>query len=90
MDLMRNCTKLFSGKYGLVALFLYWQEFTHPTVNGLIRRLKLQRKNFVPQKSIIAIEPWGSERTSLVVKENADRVVKWNTESVVFAIRELA
>jgi hypothetical protein len=42
------------------------------------------------KKPIIAVEPWGSERTSIVVKENADKVVKWNTESIVNAIRDLA
>lgn len=38
-------------------------------------------------KKIIAIEPWGSERTSTVVKNAADRIVKWNTDSIVNAIR---
>ncbi len=38
-------------------------------------------------KKIIAIEPWGSERTSFFVKENADEIVGWNTESIVRAIR---
>lgn len=38
-------------------------------------------------KRIIAIEPWGSERTSAVVKEAANKVVKWNTDSIVEAIR---
>ena len=38
-------------------------------------------------KRIIAIEPFGSEHTSAVVKNNADRVVKWNTDSIVDAIR---
>ncbi|AKB33089.1 hypothetical protein MSSIH_2399 [Methanosarcina siciliae HI350] len=41
-------------------------------------------------KPIIAVEPWGSERTSRIVKEHADRIVKWNTESIVGAIRDLA
>ena len=40
-------------------------------------------------KPIIAIEPWGSERTSQVVKEQADKIVGWNTESVVSVIRRL-
>ena len=40
-------------------------------------------------KKILAIEPWGSEKTSSVVKIAADIVVKWNTESIVAAIREL-
>ncbi|MDI9473126.1 MAG: TIR domain-containing protein [Bacillota bacterium] len=38
-------------------------------------------------KRIIAIEPWGSERTSSVVKNAADKVVKWNTDPIVGAIR---
>ena len=38
-------------------------------------------------KKIIAIEPWGSERTSTVVKNAADQVVKWNIDSIVKAIR---
>ena len=38
-------------------------------------------------KTIIAIEPWGSQRTSLVVKQAADMVVGWNTSSIVSAIR---
>lgn len=41
-------------------------------------------------KPIIAVEYWGSERTSVPVKEAADRIVKWNTNSIVQAIIELA
>ena len=41
-------------------------------------------------KPIIAIERWGSGRTSLKVKQNADRIVGWNTSSIVDAIRELS
>ena len=40
-------------------------------------------------KPIIAIEPWASEKTSLVVKNAATRIVKWNTDSIVSAIREV-
>ena len=40
-------------------------------------------------KPILAIEPWGSEKTSSVVKNAADRIVKWNTDSIVNAIRDL-
>ena len=52
--------------------------------------IDLAESGFVQRKPIIAIEPWGSERTSTRVKDAADRVVGWNTESVVRAIRELA
>lgn len=47
-------------------------------------------KGFTNPKPILAIEPWASERTSLVVKDNADKIVKWNTSSIVSGIRELA
>ena len=40
-------------------------------------------------KPLIAIEPWGAERTSAEVKKHADLVVGWNTNSIVKAIREL-
>ena len=39
-------------------------------------------------KPIIAIEPWGAERTSQVVKDAADEIVGWNVESVISAIRD--
>ena len=52
--------------------------------------ITLAESGFSQRKPIIAIEPWGSERTSARVKQAADRIVKWNTESVVGAIRELA
>jgi hypothetical protein len=39
-------------------------------------------------KPIIAIQPWGAERTSQVVKENATAIVNWQSSSIVAAIRE--
>lgn len=39
-------------------------------------------------KRIIAIEPWGAKKTSSVVKNAADEIVKWNTDSVVNAIKK--
>lgn len=38
-------------------------------------------------KKIIAIEPRGSIKTSSVVKNAADVIVKWNSDSIVKAIR---
>ena len=38
-------------------------------------------------KKIIAVEPWGSERTSSVVKNAANEIVRWNSDSIVRAIR---
>ena len=39
-------------------------------------------------KKIIAIQPWGAERTSIVVKHAADTIVGWNTASIVRSIKE--
>ena len=52
--------------------------------------IDLAKNGFAQPKPIIAIRPWGSERTSVPVREAADREVGWNTESVVSAIREVA
>lgn len=41
-------------------------------------------------KPIIAIEPWGSERTSQIVKKNANSIVKWNSSSITDAIKEVS
>lgn len=38
-------------------------------------------------KPILAIQPWGAERTSQVVKDNATAIVNWQSSSIVDAIR---
>ena len=38
-------------------------------------------------KRIIAVEPWGSQRTSLVVKNAANEIVGWNSSTIIRAIR---
>lgn len=38
-------------------------------------------------KKIVAIEPWGAERTSSKVKSAAHSIVRWNTDSIINAIR---
>lgn len=40
-------------------------------------------------KPIIAVEPWGAEKTSTLVKDNADKIVKWQGKSIVDAIKDL-
>lgn len=53
------------------------------------KEIVIANKEFLISKPIIAIEPFGSERTSKIVKDNADRIVKWNSSSLISAIREL-
>lgn len=40
-------------------------------------------------KPILAVQPWGAEKTSSVVKNNADLIVKWNSDSIVKGIRAI-
>jgi hypothetical protein len=43
----------------------------------------------VYDKPLVAIRPWANEQVSSVVSGAADRLVGWNTSSIVSAIREL-
>ena len=54
------------------------------------KEIRLAARGFDRPKPIIAIKPRGSVRTSVPVTQAADRIVGWNTESVVGAIRELS
>jgi len=40
-------------------------------------------------KPIVAIRPWASTQVSSVVRDSADRIVAWNTSSIVSAIRAM-
>ena len=53
------------------------------------KEIKIAKEEFVSPKPIIAVEYWGSEKTSRVVKEAADKIVKWNSNSIINAIKEL-
>ncbi len=50
----------------------------------------LAKRGFINVKPIIAIVPRGRQHIPSKVRAAADTIVKWNTESVVDAIRELA
>jgi hypothetical protein len=54
------------------------------------KEIQIAKKEFPTSKPIVAIQPWGAEKTSQKVKDNADKIVGWNTDSIVSAIRELA
>lgn len=40
-------------------------------------------------KKIIGVVPWGQERISSIVAARADVVVRWNTKSIIEAIKKL-
>ena len=50
--------------------------------------IEIAKKDFNWKKPIIVIKPRGTQRTSTHVKENANKIVGWNTQSIVNSIRE--
>lgn len=70
-----NVILIMAGKY---ATYSKWIQ----------REIQIAKKDY--KKPIVAIRPWANEQVSSVVLESADRLVGWNTSSIVSAIRELA
>jgi hypothetical protein len=50
--------------------------------------IAISKKDF--SKPIVAVEPWAAEKTSQVVKDNADAITKWQSKSIVDAIRTVS
>lgn len=67
-----NCVVIMAGVYSTYSKWIN-------------KEIEIAKK--VYSKPIIAVEPWGSEKTSEVVKTNSDIIVKWNSSSIVEAIR---
>lgn len=67
-----NCFLVIAGMY---ASYKYW----------------IQKEVEIAQsygKPIIGLIPWGQERTPAYIQEIANEMVRWNTNSIVQAIRE--
>ena len=75
---MRPCSVILVPA-GVYASYSEWIE----------KEIEIAKKKFSVKKPVLAIRPRGSERISALVKNNADMIVGWNTESVVSAIRKL-
>ena len=58
--------------------------------NWINKEITIAKTEFKVSKPIIAVEYWGSERTSRVVKDSADEIVKWQAFSIISAIRRLS
>lgn len=54
------------------------------------KEILIAQEAFTTKTPILAVEPWGSERISKNVSNAADKIVGWNTDSIVGGIRELA
>lgn len=53
------------------------------------KEIRFAKSSWARPKPVLAVIPWGNERVSREVTERADKVVRWNTDSIVNAIREL-
>ena len=53
------------------------------------KEIDLAKSGFNIPKPITAVEYWGSEKTSRPVKNAAQAVVKWNSQSIINAIKEV-
>ncbi len=51
------------------------------------QEIKIAKVEF--RKPIVAICPWGAQQISVPVKQAADRTARWNTSSIVGAIRDV-
>lgn len=67
-----SCVLILAGVY---AIYSKWID----------KEIEISKKL---NKPIIAIEPWGAERTSNKVKDSADVVVSFYSSSIISAIRE--
>lgn len=65
------------GIAGMYASYSGWMEWE------LDKAIELGRP-------IIGVVPWGQERVSKMVSDRAKQVVRWNTESIINAIRKWA
>jgi hypothetical protein len=53
------------------------------------KEITIAQTEFITPKPIIAVEYWGSERTSTIVKDAADLIVKWQSNSIIDAVKKL-
>lgn len=70
-----NCVVILAGVY---SSYSKWIE----------KEIKISKTDY--DKPIVAVEPWASEKTSKIVKDNADAIVKWQSASIVSAIRDVS
>lgn len=68
-----NCVVMLAGVYSTYSKWIN-------------KEIQISKTDF--NKPIIAVEPCGSEKTSKIVKDNADQIVKWQSASIVQAIRD--
>lgn len=51
--------------------------------------IKIAKSEFATPKPIVAVTPWGAQQISTVVRDSANLIAKWNTDSIVQCIRDV-
>ena len=60
----------------------------YATYSTWIRKeIKIAKTEFQNPKPVIAVKPWAQTSISQFVRDHADEIVAWNTDSIVDAIR---
>ena len=53
------------------------------------KEIKIAKEEFNSPKPILAVKPWAQTNISSVVRNAADEIANWNTESIISKIRLL-
>ena len=53
------------------------------------KEIKIAKSGFDGPKSILGVKPHGTDAISAVVRDAANEIVNWNTDSIVDAIKKL-
>ena len=56
----------------------------------ITKEIQIAIREFSSPKPLLAVMPWDNTKVSLAVALNATKIVNWNTESIVDAIRNIA
>lgn len=70
-----NCVLILAGVYSTYSKWIN-------------KEIQICNTEFTSKKPIIGISPWGQERVSTIVSQNASIIVGWNTQSIVDAIKK--
>lgn len=68
-----------------VVIILAWVYATYS--KWINKEIKIAKEL---NKPILAIQPWGAEKTSQIVKNNAYEIVWWNWPAIISAIKKIS
>ena len=84
MEQIGNCMKKIEAKIKGCSCVIILAGVYSTYSKWINKEIEIAKKY---NKPIIAVEYWGTERTSSVVKNAATTIVKWNAASIANAVR---